>query len=230
MEEENLVKKSDESINKNDYLKLKRSNEKKKAIIVVLIFTMILMLALILLYYFNSNNNESEKDNCPVCQSCEKCNCNEENEEEQDVDEDEDETIAESATGKVKMKKIKLSKNDQNVVVGGKTLKIKVVNKDLFVNDVTVYKFETNDISNGTYSMFVSEKLSYGIIAQEYESMCGSEPNFEGAISLNGSFAKIEYKAKDSTACLDEVYNNDGKYYAHYSGDFDNYNMEIIVK
>lgn len=224
MEEEKNVKKDEESVSQEDYLRLKKSNDKKNAIIIILVFIMILVLALVLLLYFKLKDKQPEKVDCPVCKTCEICNCNEEKEVENIVEE----TNNDAPTGKINMKKITLNKNNQNVVIGGKTLKMRVVNKELYVNDVKVYKYNSN--GGSVYDIFISEKLKYGIIAQEYESMCGNEPDFEGAISLDGNFAKIEYKSKDSAACLDEVYYENNMYYAHYIGDFDNYNMNIVIK
>jgi predicted nucleic acid-binding Zn ribbon protein len=55
--EENNVEKKEETISKEEYLKLKRNNEKKKAIITILAFAMILMMVLLLLYYLNGKGN-----------------------------------------------------------------------------------------------------------------------------------------------------------------------------
>ena len=69
MEEENI---KEESISKEEYLKLKRSNNKKKAIIIILIFTMILVCSLVIIFLccgkcykpkenVSVENNENEK-------------------------------------------------------------------------------------------------------------------------------------------------------------------------
>ena len=47
----------EENISKEEYVKIKRSNEKKKAIIVILVFAMIIMLVLLIMYYFNGKNS-----------------------------------------------------------------------------------------------------------------------------------------------------------------------------
>ncbi len=49
------MKEENEVIGKDEYLKLKRSNDKKKAIIIVLAFAMVLMLLLLVLYYISGS-------------------------------------------------------------------------------------------------------------------------------------------------------------------------------
>ena len=61
MEENNQNKQSDENIDKEEYLDLKRSNEKKKATIVILIFLIILMAFLIIIFFYSSKPPQDGK-------------------------------------------------------------------------------------------------------------------------------------------------------------------------
>lgn len=63
-DEKEIVKALDE-----EYLNLKRSNNKKNAIIIVLVFVLIILLALVLLYYFNNKDEKQGEGTNPISTS-----------------------------------------------------------------------------------------------------------------------------------------------------------------
>lgn len=64
MEEEKLVKNDEEIISKEEFLKIKRDNNRNKAIIAVLTFAMLLMIILVVLYFINGAGKDP-KDKQP---------------------------------------------------------------------------------------------------------------------------------------------------------------------